>query len=97
MTLGFMQQFPWSTKKNPAPTNFREKILAGAGFCKLTGDPPTRNPDNTHSWPVKLYTPKIHTMCEDPLGRWKTGRKIEMVYRGAGYKILDHFNKGNSV
>jgi len=34
MTLGFKQQFPWATKKKAAPTNFREKILAGAGIVK---------------------------------------------------------------
>lgn len=31
MTLGFKQFFPWHTKANPAPTYFREKILAGVG------------------------------------------------------------------
>lgn len=75
MTLGFKQQFPWATKDKPAPTNFREKILAS-----IDGGP--------------IYTPKFHTMRLDPHNRWKAGRKIEMVYRGAGYKIIDHFNKG---
>lgn len=30
MILGFMQKFPWKGEdKQPVPTNFREKILAG--------------------------------------------------------------------
>lgn len=41
-----------------------------------------------------IIRPKRHTLRLDPHDRWKAGRKIEMVYRGAGYKILDHFNKG---
>ncbi len=41
-----------------------------------------------------IYTPKLHTIREDKPNRWKAGRKIEMVYRGAGYRIVDHFNKG---
>ena len=89
MILGFMQKFPWKE-----PTNFREKILAGV-----------KNP----TWPVyrgniKVFdphpnivivnNPKIHTIREDKHNRWKPGRKIEMVYRGPKYSILDHFNKG---
>lgn len=82
MTLGFKQYFAWHTDKDPAPTNFREKILYGVGRAIwLT---PRQ---------IKKH-PKIHTMRSDPHNRWKAGRKIEMVYRGAGYKILDHFNKG---
>lgn len=79
MTLGFKQYFPWHTEKNPAPTNFREKIIE-----RLHENQPN---------PI-VWTPKIHTMRADPTNRWKAGRKIEMVYRGAGYKIIDHFNKG---
>jgi hypothetical protein len=41
-----------------------------------------------------IINPKLHTLRADPHDRWKAGRKIEMVYRGAGYKIIDHFNKG---
>lgn len=82
MTLGFKQQFPWATKDSPAPTNFREKILYGVG--RSIWITPRQ---------IKKY-PKIHTMRADPTNRWKAGRKIEMVYRGAGYKIIDHFNKG---
>lgn len=79
MILGFKQYFPWHTEKNPAPTNFREKIIE-------------RFHENQPN-PI-VWTPKIHTMRNDPHNRWKAGRKIEMVYRGAGYKIIDHFNKG---
>lgn len=94
MTLGFKQYFPWHTEKDPAPTYFREKIqLCGTGaepgkkvLCDFT--------KGFHKVPqIEIY-PKIHTMRSDPHNRWKAGRKIEMVYRGAGYKILDHFNKG---
>lgn len=99
MTLGFKQQFPWKE-----PTNFREKILAGFGMIrwelngkwyitdlnrynaeqKYNGEESNLQPD---------FKPKLHTLRADPYDRWKAGRKIEMVYRGAGYKILDHFNK----
>ena len=40
-----------------------------------------------------IWTPKIHTFREDKHNRWKAGMKVQMVYRGAGYKIIDHFNK----
>jgi len=85
MTLGFKQQFPWKE-----PTYFREKILADTGIVTINGD--NINP----SGPILQdgFKPKIHTMRADPHNRWKAGRKIEMVYRGAGYKILDHFNEG---
>lgn len=64
------------------PTYFREKILYGVGRAIwLT---PRQ---------IKKFA-KIHTMREDPTNRWKAGRKIEMVYRGPKYKIIDHFNKG---
>lgn len=82
MILGFKQQFPWATKDSPSPTNFREKILYGVG--RSIWITPRQ---------IKKF-PKIHTMRLDPHNRWKAGRKIEMVYRGAGYKIIDHFNKG---
>jgi len=95
MTLGFKQKFPWGE-----PTNFREKILAGAGYVWATmmypqtnGNPPIVGESYAAKGP-QLYNPKIHTMRADPTNRWKAGRKIEMVYRGAGYKIIDHFNKG---
>ena len=82
MTLGFKQQFPWATKDSQAPTYFREKILLPTKLRLLPYGA-------AESW-----YPKIHTMRLDPHNRWKAGRKIEMVYRGAGYKIIDHFNKG---
>lgn len=72
MILGFKQYFD---SKKTQPTNFREKILAGAN-------------DRTTK-----FVPKIHTLRADPHDRWKSGMSIQMVYRGAGYKILDHFNK----
>lgn len=85
MTLGFMQYFD---KQKKEPTHFREKILVGAGFI----------PQNPNIHPKGLIDfigrPKIHTIRRDPHNRWKAGRKIEMVYRGAGYRIIDHFNKG---
>jgi len=90
MTLGFMQRF-----KSGEPTHFREKILAGV------------HPDNTElllralSGPEKWkvvntsdFKHKLHTIREDKTNRWKAGNKIEMVYRGKNYSILDHFNKG---
>lgn len=82
MTLGFKQQFPWATKDSQVPTYFREKILLPTKLRLLPYGA-------AESW-----YPKIHTMRADPTNRWKAGRKIEMVYRGAGYKIIDHFNKG---
>lgn len=103
MTLGFMQRFKWKGPDGqPEPTNFREKILAGVQnasidqkFVSVPVSAPEleaiglKNP--------KLYfpiQPKLHTIREDKPNRWKAGRKIEMVYRGAGYSIVDHFNKG---
>lgn len=82
MLLGFMQRFPWKVNGEPEPTHFRERILAGAGYYL---DPS-----------LPQFKEKVHTFRLDPHGRWKADRKIEMVYRGAGYKILDHFNKGIS-
>lgn len=103
MTLGFKQYFPWHTEKNPAPTNFREKILFGAGYItdvqKTFHGIERKIVKETDIDAIEIHKKmgaigKIHTMREDPHNRWKAGRKIEMVYRGAGYKILDHFNKG---
>lgn len=92
MTLGFKQYFPWHTEKNPAPTYFREKILGGQRIpCSINGGTYAASDKVSE---VKIFTPKLHTLREDPHDRWKAGRKIEMVYRGAGYKIIDHFNKG---
>lgn len=92
MTLGFMQKFPWHTEKNPAPSYFREKILGGQRIpCPINGGN-YASPDKLSE--VKIFTPKIHTMREDPHNRWRVGRSIQMVYRGPKYSILDHFNKG---
>ncbi len=95
MILGFKQYFPWKGEDGkPEPTNFREKILAGAGYFQPSGEEPVRNGPDTHSVSIKYYTPKIHTFREDKHDRWKAGMKVSMVYRGAGYKILHHFNEG---
>lgn len=101
MTLGFMQRFPWDTKKNPAPTNFREKILACAGIRQplkevlpLQPTPPPFEGGYIGMSSRQIFTPKIHTMRTDPHNRWKPGMSIQMVYRGPKYSILDHFNKG---
>lgn len=99
MTLGFKQYFPWHTEKDPAPTNFREKIITCAMMQRSKyGGLPEGTPFQSIIIDGEInYIPflhKIHTMRSDPHNRWKAGRKIEMVYRGAGYKILDHFNKG---
>jgi hypothetical protein len=40
------------------------------------------------------FKPKRHTIRQDKHNRWKTGRSIQMVYRGPKYSIADHFNKG---
>lgn len=90
MVLGFKQQFPWATKNSPAPTYFREKILHSVGLMREGGPIVKYDPNQF----IGVMGKKIHTMRLDPRNRWKAGRKIEMVYRGAGYKILDHFNKG---
>lgn len=90
MTLGFKQQFPWATKNSPAPTYFREKILHSVGLMREGGPIVKYDPNQF----IGVMGKKIHTMRLDPHNRWKAGRKIEMVYRGAGYKIIDHFNKG---
>jgi len=41
-----------------------------------------------------ILHPKIHTMRADKHNRWKSGRSIQMVYRGPKYSIESHFNKG---
>ena len=96
MLLGFMQKFPWKGEdKQPVPTNFREKILAGAGYLMssqiLAEEIKEKIGVVTH--PGSVYAPKLHTFREDPYNRWKPGMSIQMVYRGPKYSILDHFNK----
>lgn len=89
MTLGFKQQFPWGE-----PTKFREKVLAVVNYMEIVDKVPVRADSDHHMITVKAHHPKLHTFRADPHNRWKAGRRIEMVYRGAGYRILDHFNKG---
>lgn len=40
-----------------------------------------------------VMRPKLHTIREDKHDRWKAGMTIQMVYRGANYKIKSWFNK----
>lgn len=88
------------TKLKGAPTYFREKILLGAGYGVirlLEGKDKIVKPSSIQLQAIAKIgniNPKLHTLRADPHDRWKAGRKIEMVYRGAGYKILSHFNKG---
>lgn len=86
MNLGFKQYFDL---KKQEPTNFREKILAGV--TEVWADPKYHNFKVNN---ISLFHPKIHTIRLDPHNRWKPGMSIQMVYRGPGYSILDHFNKG---
>lgn len=80
MILGFKQYFPWKGEDGkPEPTYFKEKITER--FFENQPNP-------------IVFVPKIHTFREDPHNRWKAGMKVSMVYRGAGYKIIDHFNEG---
>jgi hypothetical protein len=80
MILGFKQYFPWNGEDGkPEPTYFKEKITE-----RFFEDQPN---------PI-VFVPKIHTFREDPHDRWKAGMKVSMVYRGAGYKIIDWFNEG---
>jgi hypothetical protein len=90
MILGFMQKFPWKGEdKQPVPTNFREKILAGALLI-----PSTASRIGSKGLLHMIQHPKLHTMRLDPHNRWRAGMGIQMVYRGPKYSILDHFNKG---
>jgi len=91
MLLGFKRTFPWKVNGEPDHTYFREKILAGAKRVTAL-DVVTANQIDTNN--IHGFKPKLHTLRADPHDRWKAGRKIEMVYRGAGYKILVQFNKG---
>lgn len=99
MILGFKQKFPWGE-----PTNFREKILSGAGydvgFYIIPGEKgmvdATKIPVIAKSKTgisVFGFKPKIHTFREDKYDRWKPEMNIQMVYRGPKYSIIDHFNK----
>jgi len=96
MVLGFKQYFPWKGEDGkPEPTNFREKILVGTGNISGNLIRYARHSDvNQISSMITSVKPKIHTFREDTHNRWKAGMKVSMVYRGAGYKIIDHFNEG---
>lgn len=96
MILGFMRNFPWKGDDGEKElTNFREKILAGVGRIAVDfyGQSQSRSFEYVSVDNEASYEPKIHTFREDPHNRWKAGMKVQMVYRGAGYKIIDHFNK----
>jgi len=101
MILSFIEYF--DTKKQK-PTYFREKIWAGPGKSsfdcngtRMICDLKAANAESefrTGSPIVKLLKPKLHTIREDSHDQWEPGMTIQMVYRGAGYKIKDEFNKG---
>jgi hypothetical protein len=89
MILGFKQKFQWrGADKQPMPTNFREKILAGVDDIWIDPKSPSFRVRN-----ISLLRPKLHTIREDKHDRWKPGMSIQMVYRGPKYSILDQFNK----
>src|SRR5690554_3897274 len=92
MILGFKQYFPWHTEKNPAPTFFREKILAGVGYTwSPVVDSPVKNAKEISELYQCTITPKIHTIRAG--NRWKSGDKIHMAY-GSRTKNYQQFNKG---
>ncbi len=92
MILGFIQ---YLDKKKQKPSYFREKIWAGADIHTVIATS-TFNKRTLEVTAPKLVDlkPKLHTLRADPHDRWKPGMSIQMVYRGAGYKIIDEFNKG---
>lgn len=99
MILGFKEFLDTKKKK---PTYFREKILTCAAMEKLRIENPARVSYPLEGVPVQQlpsglkvpFRAKLHTIREDSHDRWKPGMSIQMVYRGAGYKIIDEFNKG---
>ena len=92
MILGFKEFL--DTKKQK-PTYFKEKILDRhvwtMPFQKLPDDAPY---PNGYIMGSLKFPNKLHTIRADSHDRWKAGRSIQMVYRGAGYKIKDKFNEG---
>lgn len=97
MTLGFKEFFPWSTKDNPAPTYFREKILASAGYMWLTmiypqgkGKPVIEGESFAKKGCI-LHQKKLHTIRAG--SRWKAGDIMHMAY-GVRTKNYQQFNKG---
>lgn len=93
MILGFKEFFDIKKKE---PTYFREKILSCTGTTSTVVVSSNFNVRTFETTNLRLNTlkPKIHTIRKDKNGRWKPGMSIQMVYRGAGYKIKDEFNKG---
>jgi len=100
MILGFHEY--WDKKKTQ-PTNFREKILAGAGYDRLIYVVPQNGElieigsyagKSITGTAITGYTKKLHTLRLDEHNRWKADMSIQMVYRGPKYSIKDHFNKG---
>jgi hypothetical protein len=97
MILGFKEHFD---VKKQQPTYFREKILGGAGYMWVTMMYPQDREESSvigESFAMRgniLFTPKLHTIREDKLNRWKVGMSIQMINRMAKYKIKHHFNKG---
>ena len=99
MILGFKEFF--DTKKEQR-TFFRERIWLGVGQV-FRRNAQTKGLDSMPPCTVTIdkkfiehhnLKPKLHTLREDKFDRWKAGRTIQMVYRGAFYKIKDHFNDG---
>lgn len=85
MVLGFKQFFPWHTEKNPAPTYFKEKILASVDDVWSTKD------GSFKARNISLYHPKLHTIRAG--SRWKAGDILHMAY-GVRTKNYQQFNKG---
>lgn len=94
MTLGFKQYFPWHTKDNPAPTYFREKILAGVNHVwaqSKHGFEAIESVDAARSFLFnRRVSSKIHTIRES--NRWKAGMKMHMAY-GVRTKAYQQFNR----
>lgn len=97
MLIGFSKYFPWHTKDKPAPTYFREKILASAGYAWITmvypqgkGKPAIEGESFAQKGYL-LHQPKLHTIREG--NRWKAGDLMHMAY-GVRTKNYQQFNKG---
>ena len=96
MILGFRQYFPWHTEKNPAPTYFREKILASVGLVTasaILSVDVRKKVFQTDELSAPIYQPKLHTIREG--SRWKAGDIMHMAY-GVRTKNYQQFNKGIS-
>jgi hypothetical protein len=109
MVLGFKQFYDTQKKQpthfrekillgvKREPTEFYIGVGAGpvtkAYYGGDTGPITYHVYDGSKRLADRTIYPKITTIREDLSDRWKDGMKIDMVYRGAGYKIIDHFNK----